>query len=140
MTGSFVAAYAHLVLTVFLVGYVLYWAVMVVALRRSCDADETLRLLAVANRARWPHVVVPWAMRLPLPFVGWAFLLILLASGVALAAGHGWSPLLLLKLALVAAFAVIQLILTRRPVPVLIFANFALALVIVVLSGLLTRV
>jgi hypothetical protein len=140
MTGSFVAAYIHLVLTVFLVGYVLYWAVMVVALRRSCDPGETLRLLGVASRARWPHVVVPWAMRVPLPLTGWAFLLILLASGVALASEYGWSPLLLAKLALVAAFAVIQLLLTRRPVPVLIFANFALALVIVVLSGWLARV
>ena len=61
MTGSLVALYVHLVLTVFLIGYVLYWAIMVVALRRGADADETLRLLGIAQRARWPHVVVPWA-------------------------------------------------------------------------------
>ncbi len=140
MTGSFVAAYVHLVLTVFLVGYVLYWAVMVTALRRGCEPAETLRLLAVASRARWPHVVVPWAMRVPLPFMGWAFLLILLVSGFVLASDHGWSPLLMVKLALVAAFAIIQLVLTRRPVPALIFASFGLALVIVVLSGWLARV
>ena len=36
-------------------------------------------------------------------------------------------------------FALIQVVLTRRPVPALIVANFALALVIVVLSGLVTR-
>ena len=140
MTGGFVAAYVHLVLTVFLVGYVLYWAVMVTALRRSCEPGETLRLLAVASHARWPHVVLPWAMRVPLPFMGWAFLLLLLASGFALASDHGWSPLLMVKLVLVAAFAIIQLVLTRRPLPALIFANFALPLVIVVLSGWLARV
>jgi hypothetical protein len=140
MTGSFVTAYLHLVLTVFLVGYVLYWTIMVVALRRTCDPDETLRLLGIANRSRWPHVVVPWALRLPLPFMGWAFLLTLLATGMVLVSGHGWSPILLLKLALVAAFAVIQVVLTGRPVPALIFANFGLALVIVVLSGLLIRI
>jgi len=139
MTGSLVTAYIHLVLTVFLVGYVLYWAIMAVALRRTCDPDETLRLLAVANRARWPHVVVPWALRLPLPFMAWAFLLILLATGVALLSGHDWSPVLLLKLALVAALAGVQVILTRRPVPTLIFVSFGLALVIVILSGFLTR-
>ena len=85
MTGSLATAYLHLVLSVFLVGYVLYWAIMVVALRRSCDPAETLRLLAVASHARWPHVVVPWALRLPLPFMGWGFLLILLATGALLA-------------------------------------------------------
>ena len=140
MTGSLATAYVHVVLTVFLVGYVLYWAVMVMALRRGRDPAETLRLLGVASRARWPHVGLPWALRLPLPFVGWAFVVILLASGLALLPGHGWSPLLLLKLALFAAFAIIQVVLTRRPVPALIFANFALALTIVVLSGLLARV
>ncbi len=139
MTGGLVAAYLHLVLTVFLVGYVLYWVVMVVALRRRCDPAETRRLLAVANRARWPHVL-PWGLRLPLPFVGWGVVLILLATGLGLVSGHGWSPILLLKLALVAAFAIIQVVLTHRPLPALILANFALALLIVVLSGLLARV
>jgi hypothetical protein len=140
MSGILLAAYLHLVLSVFLVGYVLYWAIMVVALRRRCDAAETLRLLTVASHARWPHVVVPWALRWPLPWMGWAFLLILLVTGLALLVGHGWSAILLLKLALVAALVMIQAILTRRPVPALIFANLTLALVIVVLSGLLVRV
>lgn len=139
MTGTLVAAYLHLVVAVFLVGYVLYWTVMVVALRRRCDHPETQRLLRIANCARWPHVVVPWRLRLPLPFAAWGLLVILLATGMALLSGHGRSPILLLKLALVVAFAIVQLVLTRRPVPALIFINFALALVIVVLSGLLTR-
>jgi hypothetical protein len=137
---TFTSAYLHLVLSVFLVGYVLYWAIMVVALRRSGDGAETQRLLTVASHARWPHVVVPWKLRLPLPYVGWAFLVILVATGGLLTAAQGWSPILLLKLALFAALVAIQVVLTRRPVPALILANFGLALIIVVLSALLVRV
>jgi hypothetical protein len=132
-----VAAFLHLVVTVLLVGYALYWAVMVVSLRRTFDAVETDRLLEIANRARWPHVVVPWRLRLPLPFMAWGFLAVLLLTGVVLS--HAISAILALKLVLVALFAAIHLALTRRPTPALIFVNFALALVIVVLSGLLVR-
>lgn len=134
-----VAAYLHLVFTVLLVGYALYWAIMVVSLRRTFDPTETDRLLAIANRARWPHVVVPWRLRLPLPFMAWGFLGVLLITGLVLAAGYGFDLVLGLKVALVVLFAVIHVGLTRRPAPALIVVNFALVLVIVVLSGLLLR-
>jgi hypothetical protein len=137
---SLVAAYLHLVFTMFLVGYVLYWAIMVVSLRRDLAPAETTRLLEIANRSRWPHVVVPWRLRLPLPFMAWGFLAILLITGLALMASHGVGTILALKLPLVALFALIQVRLTRRPARALIFVNFVLALVIVVLSGLLFRV
>jgi hypothetical protein len=134
-----VAAFLHLVFTVFLVGYALYWAIMVVSLRRTFDPAETDGLLEIANRARWPHVVVPWRLRLPLPFMGWGFLGGLLITGLVLVAGHGFDMVLALKVALVVVFAVIHVGLTRRPIPALIVVNFAVALVIVVLSGLLIR-
>jgi hypothetical protein len=137
---SLVAAYLHLVFTMFLVGYALYWAVMAVSLRRELAPAETERLLEIANRSRWPHVAVPWRLRLPLPFMAWGFLAILLITGLALITSYGFGALLALKLALVAIFALIQVGLTRRPARALIFVNFALALVIVVLSGLLVRV
>jgi hypothetical protein len=137
---SLIAAYLHLVFTMFLVGYALYWAIMVVSLRRDLAPAETTRLLEAANRSRWPHVVVPWRLRLPLPFMAWGFLAILLITGLALMASHGVGTILALKLALVALFALIQVGLTRRPARALIFVNFVLALVIVVLSGLLVRV
>jgi hypothetical protein len=136
---SQLAAYLHLVFTMFLIGYVLYWAIMVVSLRRDLTPSETARLLEIANRSRWPHVVVPWRLRLPLPFMGWGFLALLAITGLALMAGSGLDALLALKIALVVIFALIQVVLTRRPAPALIMANFALALVILVLSGLLSR-
>jgi hypothetical protein len=137
---TWLAAYLHLVFTVFLVGYTLYWTIMVISLRRDLPVPETARLLEVANRGRWPHVVVPWRLRLPLPFMAWGFLIVLAFTGLGLMARHGFGAILVLKAALVAMFVVIQVGLTRRPAPALIFVNFVLALLIVVLSGLLVRV
>ena len=97
-------------------------------------------MLAVAASSRWPHVVVPWRLRLPLPVVGWGFLAVLLISGLAAMARGDFGTLLAVKLGLVALFALIQVGLTRRPAVTLIFANFGLILIIVVLSGLLLRV
>jgi hypothetical protein len=137
---SLLAAYLHLVFTMFLIGYALYWAIMVASLRRDFAPSETARLLEVAHRSRWPHVLVPWRLRLPLPLMGWGFLAVLAITGSILMAAYGLGALLALKLALVAIFALIQVGLTRRPAPALIMVNFALALGIVVVSGLLGRV
>lgn len=137
---SLLVAYLHLVFAVFLIGYALYWAIMVVSLRRDFAPPETARLLEIANRSRWPHVLVPWRLRLPLPLMGWAFLAILAITGLLLMAGYGLGTPLALKIALVAIFALIQAGLTRHPAPALIMVNFALALGIVVVSGLLGRV
>jgi hypothetical protein len=134
------AAYLHLVFTMFLVGYVLYWAIMVVSLGRDLAAPETERLLGIANRSRWPHVLVPWRLRLPLPLMGWGFLAVLVITGLVLMASYALGPLLALKVALVLLFALVQAPLTRRPGRALIMVNFALALAIVVVSGLLGRV
>ena len=136
---SWLAAYLHLVFTMFLVGYALYWTIMVVSLRRDLPPAEIDRLLDIANRSRWPHVGVPWRYRLPLPIMGWGFLGVLLITGLALIAGYGFGMILALKVALVAAFALVQIRLTRHPAPPLIFVSFALVLLIVVLSGLLIR-
>ncbi|MGH6905382.1 MAG: hypothetical protein ACREIR_21905 [Geminicoccaceae bacterium] len=137
---NLVAAYLHLVFTMFLVGYVLYWAIMAVSLRRDLAPPETLRLLGIVNRSRWPHVLVPWRLRLPLPFMGWGFLAVLVITGLVLMAGYGLRAILALKIALVVLFALIQVGLTQRPARALIMVNFALALAIVIVSGLLIRV
>ena len=137
---NLVVAYLHLLFTMFLVGYVLYWAIMAVSLRRDFAPAETERLLGIANRSRWPHVLVPWRLRLPLPLMGWGFLAILAITGLVLMAGFELGAFLALKIALVLLFALVQAVLTRRPGRALIMVNFALALGIVVLSGLLGRV
>jgi hypothetical protein len=134
------AAYLHLVFTMFLVGYVLYWAIMAVSLRRDFAPAETERLLGIVHRSRWPHVLVPWRLRLPLPLMGWGFLAVLAITGLVLMAGFGLGAVLALKIALVVLFASIQVGLTRRPARALIMVNFALALAIVIVSGLLIRV
>jgi hypothetical protein len=137
---SWFAAYLHLVFTMFLIGYVLYWTVMVISLRRDFAPGETERLLETASRGAWPHVLVPWRFRLPLRFMGLGFLAILVISGLPLMARYGLGAILALKMALVVIFAVVQVGLTRRPARALIIVHFVLALGIVILSGLMIRV
>jgi hypothetical protein len=131
--------YAHLVFGISLVGYAFYWTVMVLSLRCDFSAAETERLLEIAGHSRWPHAVVPWRLRLPLLYMGWLFLTILLMTGLVVGWDYGFVPLLVFKAVLVTIFAVIQVALTRRPGGPLALINFALAVLIVVVSGLLAR-
>ena len=84
-------SFAHLLFAVVLVGLALFWFIMLVALRQRFDTAETKRLLQVVNGARWPHVVVPYSLRLALPWVTWAVLAVLVASGVAILSFRGIS-------------------------------------------------
>ena len=82
----------HILLGIVLTGQALFWFVMNVALRREHDAGGTLGLLRTAQSARWPHVAVPWKLRLPLPLMGWMTLVLLAVSGYALLQGRGGAP------------------------------------------------
>jgi hypothetical protein len=137
---SWFAAYLHVVFTMFLIGSVLYWTVMLISLRRDFTPGETERLLEIASRGAWPHVLVPWRFRLPLRFMGLGFLAILVISGLPLMARYGLGAIVAVKMALVMIFAVAQVGLMRRPARALIIVNFVLALGIVILSGLMIRV
>jgi hypothetical protein len=137
---SWFAAYLHVVFTMFLIGYVLYWTVMLISLRRDFTPGETERLLEIASRGAWPHVLVPWRFRPPLRFMGLGFLAILVISGLPLMARYGLGAIVAVKMALVMIFAVAQVGLMRRPARALIIVNFVLALGIVILSGLMIRV
>ncbi|MGH6912192.1 MAG: hypothetical protein ACREH6_06435 [Geminicoccaceae bacterium] len=137
--GSLSHAYLHLVASVLLTGYALFWALLARSLGRKVEAGESGRLLALAGRARWPHVGVPLAWRLPLPWVGWAFLLVAAITGVLLLAGTPVSGVLLAKLLLLVALVLVQLMLTVRPAPTLAYLNLAAVVLIVALSALLRR-
>src|ERR1041384_5054841 len=111
------SVFAHLFFAIVLVGLALFWFIMLVALRQKFDETETARLLQVANGARWPHVVVPWKMRLPLPWMTWLIFAVLIISGLCVI--H-WSAmptraLWYVKLAVFAILIVMQIVLTRRP-------------------------
>lgn len=131
----------HIVLAIVIVGLALFWAIMLVALRQKFDASQTAHHLQQANAARWPHVVVPYALRLPLPYVMWAMLVLVSITGYWLlqAQPRGESPWLTIKLALLGALVVLQIIVTRRPAPMAIRVVIALSLLLVVVSALMVR-
>src|SRR5262247_3241494 len=79
-----ILVYVHLLASVVFVGLALFWLIMLIALRLEGTPAEVTTLLETANGARWPHVAVPWKLRLPLPWFAWAVLAILVGTGLAL--------------------------------------------------------
>ena len=133
--------FIHIVASVVLTGLALYWLVMVAAVKRKFSGTAVADLLEAARGARWPHVAVPMRFRLPLPWVFWVVLVVLIASGaliadVRMSAGGAlyWT-----KLALVGAIAALQIPLTRRIIPIAVTSGFVLVLATVTLSAWMLR-
>src|SRR5215510_6211719 len=82
MDGYRLSAFLHIVTAVLLVGLALFWAIMLWSLRQRFPAPETQRLLEVLKTARWPHVAVPYALRVRLPWMPWLVLAVLLVTGL----------------------------------------------------------
>lgn len=133
--------YAHLFLSIVLVGLGLFWFIMLVALRQKFDEAETARLLSAASKARWPHVAVPWKLRLPLPLMTWAVLVLIAISGCIIVQLNGMptSTSWWIKMALLALVAIFQAVLTVRPAPAIIRLNMLCVLALVVVSALMIR-
>ena len=130
-------AFVHIVFSIVLTGLALYWLIMESALRRRHPAAEAGRLLGVAMRARWPHVVVPQGLRIPLPWMSWLAIAVLAATGAAAVALRGApvESLWWIKLALFVALIVVQVPLTRTPTAMLVRANFALVVATILVSA-----
>lgn len=129
--------FVHLVFAIVLTGQALFWFIMLVALRQRFDAAETERYLGIVNRARWPHVAVPYELRIPLSLMSWLVLVVLAATGSVILALDGvpQNALWWTKLCLFAAILVVQALLSRRPAAVAIRLNIALVLAIVLVSA-----
>jgi hypothetical protein len=132
----------HIVLGIVLTGQALFWFVMNVALRREYDPISTMGWLRIAQKARWPHVVVPWNLRLPLPLVGWLTLALLGLTGYLLLrwrggppAGEAWH----LKMGAIAGMVVAQALMQRRPHVRLAAVNLLLAVLAMVAAALSIR-
>lgn len=121
---------AHIFVGIVLVGLSLYWFIMLAALRQKFSASETAGYLDVAAAARWPHVAVPWKLRIPLRFMGWFVIALAVGTGVALLQFRPAPERLAwwLKLGLLGATIVAQLWLTLRPTALAIRLNMALVL------------
>jgi hypothetical protein len=142
MTLALCLAYVHLVASILVVGYFLFWLIMTVGLPRLEPASEVVPLTAaMLAGARWPPGVVPWKLRLTLPGLGWAFIAVVVVSGVGLAmVAHATiSAVLGAKLALLLLLAAGHARLARRPTRALARLTLALALGVVLVSVLLPR-
>lgn len=131
------AVLGHIVLAIVLTGLALFWAIMLVSLRRHHEPVEVERLLHTVNGARWPHVAVPWSLRLPLPWMSWATLLALALSGAAALAFREMpaSRMWWAKMALCGAIVGVQALSTRAPSALMIRLNFALVVAAVLAAG-----
>lgn len=131
------SAFLHIVFSILLTGLALYWLIMSSALAKGREATEAARLLDAAHRARWPHVVVPQSLRIPLPWMAWLVIAALAATGIGSISLRGApaNSLWWIKLALVAAVIAIQIPLTLRPQPFLSRIHFALVLATILVSG-----
>ncbi|MDX6749584.1 hypothetical protein SH611_07190 [Geminicoccaceae bacterium 1502E] len=142
-------ALVHLVASLLVTGYTLFWAIMALALGRTARPVEAARLLGVVRDSRWPHVIVPWSLRLRLPTVGWLLLAATALSGVlAGLLGHSvavggmggaMTPLLALKLVLFVALVAGHALAMRRPQAPLLYTNLLLTVAIVAISANLMR-
>ncbi len=130
-------AFAHILFSILLVGQALFWMIMASVLNTRYGALEADRLLQVANRARWPHVVVPLSLRIPLPWIAWLTLAAIAGTGAVGLVLRGFSGdwLWWTKLGLFAAIAIVQVPLSRHPGPALIRINFVLVIAAIVVSG-----
>ena len=131
------SVFLHIVFSILLTGLALYWVIMSSALARGREATEAARLLDAAHRARWPHVVVPPSLRIPLPWMTWLVIAALAATGIGsiVLRGAPANGLWWIKLALVAAVIAIQIPLTLRPHPFLCRIQFALVLATILVSA-----
>jgi hypothetical protein len=142
--GSYqVAAFFHLVLAALVTGYALFWAIMGLSLSTRFGPKEVLGHLDTVKATRWPHVIVPWKLRLPLPLMGWLLLGAAAVSG--LATGHlgtgiaGLTPLYVAKLLLFMGLLAGHARLARRPTPAAGYLAFVLVVLILVASTLMIR-
>lgn len=135
------SAFVHIVAAVLLVGLALFWAIMLWSLKQRFPEAESQRLLEVLNTARWPHVAVPYALRLRVPWLPFVVLAVLLLTGLlciqtrALTTGGLWWT----KVILTSGLVVTNVSLMLRPSAVVIRANFLLALTVIVVSAWLLR-
>jgi hypothetical protein len=135
------SALLHILATVLITGLALFWTIMLWSLRQRFAPEETQRLLGVANGARWPHVAVPYALRIRLPWFPWLILALLLTTGLLCLQtrplDHGalwWT-----KVALILGLAIMQTLLMRRPTARVIRLNMLLVLLVIVVSAWMIR-
>ena len=131
------SAFAHLFFAIVLVGQALFWFIMSVALRQRFNTAETERYLNIVNGARWPHVIVPYNLRIPLFLMSWLVIGLLVATGFLLLYFRDAPQNLLwwTKMGLLTATVVVQGVLSQKPTAFVIRLNIVLVLAIIAVAG-----
>jgi uncharacterized membrane protein len=146
--------YVHILATVFWIGYALFWTITAYSLQQRYTPPESRRFFGMIKHTAWPPVGIPAPYRVPFPGLGWAALSVLTVTGIFMLASRGITlqqvtsgalfvsatgRILALKLLLVIALLIWQLVLTYRPVAWTIYPHIGGALFVVVLSVLLVH-
>jgi hypothetical protein len=154
MTWYLLSVYVHILATVFWIGYALFWTITIYSLQQRFTVPESRRFLGMIKHTAWPPVGIPVPYRVPFPGLGWAALLVLTVTGIFMLGVQGVTlqqvtsgalfvdaagRTLALKILLVVALLVWQLVLTSRPVAWTIYPHIGGALFVVVLSVLLAH-
>jgi hypothetical protein len=131
------SAIAHIVFAVVLVGQALFWFIMLAALRQRFAAADVDRYFGVLSGARWPHVAVPYRLRIPLAGMQWLVIALTVGTGFLLLSFRDAPENLVwwVKMMLLTASVIVQMRLTLGPSAALIRLNMGLVLAIVVMAG-----
>ncbi len=131
-----VSAYAHIILSILLMGFALFWLFMEAALRKRHGPVEGRELLAILARAAWPPGGVPESLRIPLPWLSLLVIAALVMTGIPGALARGTvSPLIAIKIGLFAAILSVQFLMARNLRTPLVRINFALVAAVIVVSS-----
>jgi len=141
MSVHVLVALLHVLTMVFFVGYALFFTIVALARTHHEGGDDTNAFLSRLAWTRWPPLVVPKPLRLPVHGLGWLALVVLAVTGMGLLHERGMTlDELSLKLILVGGVLGGQLALTIRPtrfaaVGTLVFALGVVAASVTVRSG-----
>ena len=154
MVVYLLAVYMHVLATIFWVGYILFWAILIGPLASQFKGPELARVLKRLNGCSWPPGLVPIPYRLKLPGLGWTPLVILVTTGVFILYYRGmtlqsffsgggllsyFGQVLTAKLVLLVGLIIGQSLLVCRPSPRLVYLELLTTVLMVALSVLLVR-
>jgi uncharacterized membrane protein len=144
----------HMFVVVLWTGYILFWGIVIGPLSRPSTVPNAADMLRMMNRSVWPPALIPPALPLRFPWLGWVALLILSATGAYLLYFRGvrfdsfvtgtlfrspFGRIIAGKLLLVIGLAVGQLVISHQLGRRLVYLNLVLTLAVIGLPVLVVH-
>lgn len=76
--------YIHILAAIFLVGYTLFWFIVIPPLKREFEQKVGSDLIKQIDDAKWPPGSIPSPVRVKFSGLGWLGIAVLTATGVAM--------------------------------------------------------